>query len=156
MDPETKLAELGYELPEPYKPVASYVPTMRAGDLLFVSGQGPLGPDGSFPNGKVPVDVSLEEAQAAARVCCLNGLAAVKVEMGDLALVKRAVKLTCFVASSPGFNQQSQVANGASELLQEIFGEPGRHARAAVGVAELPMGICVEVDFIFEVAPTSG
>jgi enamine deaminase RidA (YjgF/YER057c/UK114 family) len=151
MDPEARLAELGHTLPTPAAPVAAYVPAVRTGNLVFISGQGPV-KDGKFTaTGKVGRDVTLEEAQEAARVTCLNGLAALKSEIGDLAKVSRVVKLTVFVNSGPGFDQQPFVANGASELLQEIFGEAGRHARSAVGMAELPFGMSVEIEFVFEV-----
>jgi len=146
--PEEKLKELGLELPEAPKPVAAYVPTVRTGNLLFVSGQGPFG---FGPTGKVGAEVTVEQAQDAARVTCLNGLAQIKAAVGDLANVKRIVKLTVFVASAPGFGDQPKVANGASELLQEVFGEAGRHARSAVGVAELPFDIPVEIEFTVEV-----
>jgi enamine deaminase RidA (YjgF/YER057c/UK114 family) len=151
MDPEAKLAELGYTLPTPTPPVAVYVPAVRTGNLVFISGQGPVA-DGAFTaTGKVGRDVTLEEAKDAARLTCLNGLAALKAEVGDLAKVSRVVKLTVFVNSGPGFDQQPSVANGASELLQEVFGEAGRHARSAVGMAELPFDMSVEIEFIFEV-----
>lgn len=149
MHPDERLRELGLTLPEPAAPVAAYVPTVRTGDLLFVSGQGPWGfePLGA----KVGAEVDVRAAQEAARTATLYGLAAVKAEVGDLSTVRRVVKLTVFVASAPGFTDQPLVANGASELLADVFGEAGRHARSAVGVAELPLGIPVEVDFIFEV-----
>lgn len=150
MHPEERLTELGLALPEPPAPVAAYVPCVRAGSLVFVSGQGPFG--GRVVRGRVGDDVSVEDAQEAARDTCLNGLAILKAEIGDLAKLKRVVKLTVYVASAPGFGDQPSVANGASELLQDLFGEPGRHARAAVGVAELPFGIPVEIEFVFEVS----
>lgn len=150
MHPEERLEELGLALPEPPKPVAAYVPAVRSGNLVFVSGQGPFG--SRVSSGKVGADVSVEDAQEAARDTCLNGLAVVKALVGDLSKVTRVVKLTVYVCSAPGFTQQPLVANGASELLQELFGEAGRHARAAVGVAELPFGIPVEIEFVFEVA----
>jgi enamine deaminase RidA (YjgF/YER057c/UK114 family) len=147
--PEERLKELGLTLPEAPKPVAAYVPSVRSGDLVFVSGQGPFG---TGVTGKVGAEVSVEDAQEAARVTCLNGLAVIKAEIGDLARLKRMVKLTVYVASAPGFVEQPKVANGASELLEQIFGEAGRHARAAVGVSELPFGIPVEIEFIAEVS----
>jgi enamine deaminase RidA (YjgF/YER057c/UK114 family) len=150
VDPEGRLAELGITLPAPNPPVAAYVPTVRTGNLVFVSGQGPL-KDGALVTGKVGRDVTVEEAQDAARLTCLAGLAALKAEVGDLNKVSRVVKLTVFVNSAPGFDQQPTVGNGASELLQEVFGEAGRHARSAIGMAELPFNMCVEVEFIFEV-----
>lgn len=149
MHPEERLAQLELTLPEPPKPVAAYVPTVRTGNLVFVSGQGPFA--SRVSSGKVGAEVSIEDAQEAARDTCLNGLAVIKAEIGDLACVKRIVKLNVYVASAPGFTDQPLVANGASELLQELFGEAGRHARAAVGVAELPFGIPVEIEFVVEV-----
>ena len=150
MHPEERLRRLDLELPEPPKPVAAYVPAVRSGNLVFVSGQGPWGPDG-IVMGKVGADLDVERAQGAARLTCLNGLAVVKAEVGDLVRVTRVVQLRVYVASAPGFTDQPKVANGASELLREIFGDRGTHARAAVGVTELPMGICVEIEFVFEV-----
>jgi len=149
VDPEQRLKELGLELPEAPKPVAAYVPTVRTGNLVFVSGQGPFG---AGVTGKVGADVSIEQAQELARVTCLNGLAQIKAEVGDLSRVTRIVKLTVYVASAPGFGDQPKVANGASELLQDVFGDAGRHARAAVGVSELPFGIPVEIEFVVEVS----
>lgn len=148
MTPEDKIAALGLRLPEPAAPVASYVPSVRTGDLLFVSGQGPWGFE---PLGKVGSDVTLDQAAEAARVTCLYGLAAVKAAVGELSRVRRVVKLTVFVNSAPGFIDQPKVANGASDLLQEVFGDAGRHARSAIGMAELPMNIPVEIEFVFEV-----
>lgn len=150
MRPEERLTQLGLKLPEPPKPVAAYVPCVRTGNLVFVSGQGPMG--SRVSSGRVGAEVSVADAQEAARDTCLNGLAVLRAEIGDLANVTRVVKLTVYVASAPGFNDQPQVANGASELLQELFGDSGRHARAAVGVAELPFNIPVEIEFVFEVA----
>lgn len=150
MRPEERLTQLGLTLPEPPKPVAAYVPCVRTGNLVFVSGQGPMG--SRVSSGRVGAEVSVADAQEAARDTCLNGLAVLRAEIGDLANVTRVVKLTVYVASAPGFNDQPQVANGASELLQELFGDSGRHARAAVGVAELPFNIPVEIEFVFEVA----
>lgn len=152
MHPEEKLKELGLELPEPAKAVGSYVPTARTGNLVYVSGQGPWQEDGSLMHGKVGDEIDVETGKKAARTACLYGLAAVKAEIGDLAGVARVVRLGVFVASANGFTRQSQVANGASELLVEVFGDAGWHARAAIGVAELPTGMPVEIDFIFEVS----
>ena len=149
--PEEKLAELGLELPAAPKAMAAYVPTVRTGNLVYVAGQGPWLSGAKAVTGKVPAEVSVEAAQEAARDCCLNGLAALKAEVGSLEAIVRMVKLTVFVASSPGFGDQPKVANGASELLEQILGEAGKHARAAVGVAELPFNIPVEVDFVAEV-----
>jgi enamine deaminase RidA (YjgF/YER057c/UK114 family) len=151
MTPEEKLAELGYTLPEPAAPMAAYVPAVRTGNLVYISGQGPMY-EGKLWTGKVGKDLTQEEAVEAARVTCLNGLAALKAEIGDLSKVTRVVKLLVMVNSAPGFDQQPAVGNGASELLQEVFGDSGRHARSAIGVAELPVNIAVEIEFIFEVA----
>lgn len=150
--PEERITELGLDLPAPTPPVAAYVPAVRTGNLVFISGQGPFR-DGAFTCvGKVGSDVDVETAKKAARQTCLNGLAALKAEIGELSRVTRVVKLTVFVNSAPGFGEQPIVANGASELLQEVFGEPGRHARSAVGMAELPFGMSVEIEFVFEVS----
>ena len=151
MHPEERLAELGLELPEPTQPFAAYVPAVRTGNLVYLSGQGPIRDGQIAYRGKVGADVTPEKAKEAAQLTCLNGLAALKAEIGDLARVTRVVKLTAFVNSAPGFDQQPAVANGASELLQEIFGDAGRHARSAVGTAELPFGISVEIEVVFEV-----
>lgn len=149
--PEARLAELGLELPTPPEPVASYVPAVRSGDLVFISGQGPMRDGKPTALGKVGAEVTLDDAAEAARLTCLNGLAVLKAHIGNLADVVRATKLVVFVNSAPGFDRQPLVANGASELLQDVFGEAGRHARSAVGVSELPFGICVEIEFVFEV-----
>lgn len=151
MNPEDRLAELGLTLPEPTPPVAAYVPTVRTGNLVFISGQGPVRGGSLAFIGKVGAEISVDQAKEAARITCLCGLAALKAEIGDLSNVVRVVKLTVFVNGAPGFDQQPAVANGASELLQEVFGEAGRHARSAVGMAELPFGMPVEIEFVFEV-----
>ncbi len=148
---ETKLAELGLSLPTPAKPVAAYVPTVRTGNLVFVSGQGPSINGEPRYSGRVGAERTLEEGQAAARLCALNGLAAVKAEIGDLDKVKRVVKLLGWVSSAPDFTQQPQVMNGASVLLQDIFGERGKHARSAVSAHVLPNNITVEVEMVVEV-----
>ena len=150
MTPEEKIASLGLTLPSPTPPVAAYVPAVRTGNLVFISGQGPF-KDGQLITGKVGADVDQAAATEAAKFVCLNGLAAVKAEIGELSNITRVVKLTVFVNSAPGFDQQPAVANGASELLQEIFGDIGKHARSAVGMAELPFNMCVEIEFVFEV-----
>ncbi|GAB3000129.1 RidA family protein [Saccharothrix stipae] len=145
-----RLAELGVELPEVAAPVAAYVPAVRTGQLVFTSGQLPFVKGSLAATGKVGGDVSPEEAKAHARTCALNALAAVDALVG-LDKVVRVVKLTGFVASADGFTGQPAVINGASDLLGEVFGEAGQHARAAVGVAELPLGAPVEVDLIVEI-----
>jgi len=149
--PEEQLAKLGLRLPTPVKPVAAYVPTVRAGNLVFVAGQIPMVEGKLARTGQVGKDVTLEEGQHLARTCALNCLAAVKAEVGDLSRVKRVVRVGAFVASADSFTDQPKVANGASELLVEVFGEKGRHARAAVGVNVLPLGAPVEVEMLVEV-----
>ena len=152
MTPEESLAKLGLHLPSVSKPVAAYVPGVRVGDLLWVSGQLPF-VEGKLPKtGRLGEGVTIEEGQAMARTCVLNALAVVKAEAGDLSRVKRVVRVGAFVASADGFTQQPQVANGASELLQQVFGEAGRHARAAVGVNTLPLGAPVEVELLVELS----
>ena len=149
--PEERLTELGLELPEVAKPVAAYVPVVRSGALVFTSGQLPT-VDGELPKtGKVGAEVSADEAKALAERCALNALAAVKAEIGDLARVRRVVKVVGFVASAPGFTGQPGVINGASELLGKVFGEAGAHARSAVGVAVLPLDAPVEVELTVEI-----
>ncbi len=146
-----RLAELGLTLPPVAAPVAAYVPAVRTGNLVFTSGQLPF-VDGALPRtGRVGAEVSAEDAQADARQCALNALAAVDAEVG-LDNVVRVVKLVGFVASAAGFTGQPGVVNGASDLLGDAFGEAGQHARSAVGVAELPLGAPVEVELIVEVA----
>jgi enamine deaminase RidA (YjgF/YER057c/UK114 family) len=146
-----RLRELNLEIPE-RRSYGQYVGAVRAGDLVFVSGAGPRGPDG-FVTGKVGADVDIPAAQEGAKLCVLNCLSALKEEIGDLDNVKRIVKLLGFVNSAPGFTQQPAVMDGASGLLIELFGERGRHARSSVGVAELPMNIAVEVEMVVEAAP---
>jgi enamine deaminase RidA (YjgF/YER057c/UK114 family) len=150
-DPEARLAELGITLPAPYAPVAAYIPTRRTGNLLVVSGQVPLRAGKLIAEGPVPSRVSPDTARECARQCVMNGLAAAKAALGSLAAVRQVVRLGVFVCSDPGFTAQPQVANGASELLVEIFGESGRHARAAVGSVALPLGAPVEVEMLLEV-----
>jgi len=150
--PEEKLAELGLSVPEVAKPVAAYVPAVRSGDHVFTSGQLPMRSGELMMTGKVGGDVSLEEAVTCAQQCALNAIAAVKAEIGDLADVARVVKVVCFVASTPDFTGQPQVANGVSELLGTVFGDRGVHARSAVGVPVLPLDAPVEVELVVEVA----
>jgi enamine deaminase RidA (YjgF/YER057c/UK114 family) len=146
--PEDRLAELGLTLPEPPAAVAAYVPAVVHAGLIWVSGQVPMR-DGGLPRlGLVGRDISVEDAAEEARFCALNALAHLKAAAGSLDRIERIVKLTVFVASSAGFNAQPLVANGASELFQAVFGESGRHARSAVGVAELPLGVPVEVEVV--------
>ena len=152
---EARLKELKIELPSAPKPVASYVPAVRAGNLIFLAGQGPMSAGRPTISGKVGSDLSEEQGNKAARQTVFNLLAALKAEIGSLDRVKRIVKLTGFVNSAPGFTRQPWVVNGASDLLVDIFGEAGKHARSSVGVSELPMNIPVEIELIVEVSPST-
>ena len=146
--PEDRLAELGLTLPDAPPAVAAYVPAVVHGGLVWVSGQVPIR-DGGLPRlGLVGRDISVDEATEEARYCALNALAQIKAAAGSLERVEKILKVTVFVASSDDFHAQPLVANGASELFQQVFGEAGRHARSAVGVAELPLGVPVEVDLV--------
>ncbi|HSG33619.1 MAG TPA: RidA family protein [Sphingomonadaceae bacterium] len=149
---DARLAELGITLPEPAAPVAAYVPAVEAGGLLHISGQLPF-IDGSLVTGRLGEDVSLDEGHAAARACGLMILAQARAALGSLDRVERVVKLGGFVNSTGNFTDQPKVVNGASELMAEIFGEAGKHARSAVGVPVLPLGAAVEVDAILAVRP---
>ena len=149
--PEERLAELGLEVPEVAKPVAVYVPAVRSGNQVFTSGQLPMRAGELMSTGTVGKDVTPEEAYACAQQCALNAIAAVKSVVGDLSNVKRVVKVVGFVASTPDFTGQPGVVNGASELLGQVFGDAGVHARSAVGVAALPLGAPVEVEILVEV-----
>jgi enamine deaminase RidA (YjgF/YER057c/UK114 family) len=149
--PEERLQQLGVSLPSPAVPVAAYVPTVRTGNLVFVSGQVPVVDGAPSHLGHLGGDVDLEAGRDAARTCAINLLAALKAELGELSRVRRVVKVTGFVACTPGFTDMPKVINAASELLGEAFGDAGRHARAAVGVAALPLGVPVEVEAIVEV-----
>ncbi|MGY0538370.1 RidA family protein [Nocardioides sp. YJ-D4] len=149
--PEEVLAELGLSVPDVVPPVAAYIPALRTGDYVFTSGQLPMKDGALLSTGKLGGEVSPEEGVAAAQQCALNALAAVKAEIGDLSLVKRVVKVTCFVASTPDFTGQPGIANGASELLGKVFGDAGRHTRSAVGVPVLPLDAPVEVEIIVEI-----
>jgi enamine deaminase RidA (YjgF/YER057c/UK114 family) len=150
--PEARLAALELSLPTLAAPAGVYIPAVRSGDLVWTSGQLPLVDGVLLATGKVGAEVSAEVARDLAGICALNALAAVKSQLGDLALVRRVVKVVGFVASSPDFTGQPGVINGASELLGAIFGEAGRHARSAVGVAALPLNAPVEVELVVEVA----
>lgn len=149
-NPQERMQELGLELPQVPMPAASYVPAVRTGNLVFTAGQVSFVGGEIHVTGKVGDAVSLEEAQYAARLCALNALAAAASEAGGLDRISRIIKVVGYVASAPGFNGQPQVVNGASDLLGEIFGENGHHARSAVGVVELPLGVPVEVEMIVE------
>ena len=151
MSASDRLAELGLTLPTVAAPVAAYVPAVRTGNLVWTSGQLPF-VDGALPiTGKVGAEVDAGRAQELARTCALNALAAIAAEIGDLDRVRRVVKVVGFVASAPGFFGQPGVINGASELLGQVFGDAGRHARSAVGVAVLPLDAPVEVEVVVEV-----
>ncbi|PJE19776.1 MAG: LysR family transcriptional regulator [Mycobacterium sp.] len=150
MSAKERLTEQGITLPQVVAPVAAYVPAVRTGNLVYTAGQLPF-VDGKLPvTGKVGADVAPDAGKALARVCALNALAAID-SLVDLDSVTRVVKVVGFVASAPGFHGQPGVINGASELLAEVFGDNGKHARSAVGVAELPLGAPVEVELIVEV-----
>lgn len=145
-----RLAELGIELPQAAAPVAAYVPVVVAGSLAHVSGQLPF-VESKLVTGRLGEDVSLDQGYAAARACGLMILAQLEAALGSLDRVERVIKLGAFVNSTPGFTDQPKVANGASELMAEVFGEAGKHARSAVGVPVLPLGAAVEVDAIVAV-----
>ena len=151
MSIDNRLAELGIDLPQAAAPVAAYVPTVQTGGLLHISGQISFTEDGSLIKGRLGDDVDLDGGMAAARRCGIMLLAQIKAALGSLDRVERVVKLGVFVNSAPGFTDQPKVANGASELMQEVFGDAGKHARSAVGVAALPLGVAVEVDAIVAV-----
>ncbi len=150
---DARLAELGISLPEPVAPVANYVPYVITGNLVFISGQVPMVDGKPAVTGKLGAEVSIEDGQRAARICALNVLAQLKAACGgDLDKVRRCVRLGNFVASAPSFSDQPKVANGASDLMVEVFGDAGRHARAAVGSVALPLNVAVEVEAVFEIA----
>jgi enamine deaminase RidA (YjgF/YER057c/UK114 family) len=148
--PEDRLAELGLSVPEVAAPVAAYIPAVRSGGHVFTSGQLPMREGQLMRSGKVGGEVTQEEAVECARQCALNALAAVRAEVGELSSITRVVKVVVFVASTPDFTGQPLVANGVSELLGEVFGEVGRHARSAVGVPVLPLDAPVEVEMVVE------
>lgn len=150
--PEERLSALGLSLPDVVPPVASYVPAVRVGDLVWTSGQLPIADGALLATGKVGAEVTPEVAVGLARTCALNALAAVASVSGGLSAVRRVVKVVGFVASSPGFTGQPAVINGASDLLGEVFGAAGVHARSAVGVAVLPLDAPVEVEVVFSLA----
>jgi enamine deaminase RidA (YjgF/YER057c/UK114 family) len=151
--PESRLEELGIELPASPAPAGAYVPATQTGNLVFTAGQLPLEAGELTLRGKVGDTVSVDQAREAARLCAMNALAAASTQTGGVAGISRIVKVTGFVASAPGFNEQPQVINGASEFLGEVFGDAGLHARSAVGVAELPMDAPVEVELVVETVP---
>ena len=150
-DVEARIQELGIELPEVGAPVANYVNTVRVGNLVFTSGKGPQQPDGTYVTGKVGADLTTEQGYEAARLTAIQQLASLKAELGDLNKVKRVVKVLGMVNAAPDFTEQSQVINGFSDLMVEVFGEKGKHARSAVGMGSLPSGIACEIEMIVEV-----
>ncbi len=150
MNYESKISEMGFSLPEAPTPLAAYVAGIKSGNLVFTAGQVPL-KDGKIAfQGKLGKEITVEDGQKAAQISCLNCLSVVKKQIGDLQKVKQILKVTVFVASSEGFTDQPKVANGASEMLVEIFGEKGKHVRSAVGVSELPLNSAVEIEMIVE------
>jgi enamine deaminase RidA (YjgF/YER057c/UK114 family) len=149
--PEERLAALGLVVPDVVLPVAAYVPAVRTGSYVYTAGQLPMRDGELMRTGKVGSEVGVDEANECARQCTLNALAAVRSQVGDLSAVTRVVKVVGFVASAPGFTAQPQVVNGASELLGQVFGDSGQHARSAVGVAVLPLDAPVEIEMIVEV-----
>ncbi len=151
MSAEDRLKSLGLTLPPAPRPVASYVPAVRCGSLLFLSGILPMHDGKPAWTGKLGRDLTVEQGADAARLACLNALAVIKAEVGSLDAVKKVVRLGGHVASAEGFTQQPAVVNGASDLLVAVFGEAGRHARLALGAAELPLGAAVELELIVEV-----
>ncbi|MDE0754924.1 MAG: RidA family protein [Woeseiaceae bacterium] len=152
-DPEARLKELGIELPAPPSPVANYVNGVRTGNLIFLAGKGPKRADGSEITGKLGAEISIETGYEGARLTAINQLAVLKAMLGDLSKVKRVVKVLGMVNSTPDFVEQPAVINGFSDLIVEVFGDRGRHARAAVGMASLPRGQSVEIEMIVEVEP---
>ena len=153
---EARLRELGLELPPVPVPVAEYVPAKRVGDLVYVSGQGPIRDGKPVYVGRVGAEVSLEEAYKAAQLCALNCLAAVKSVVGSLDVVEEIVQVRGFVNSAPDFYAQPKVVNGASELLVKIFGERGRHVRVAIGTSNLPDNIPIEIEMVLRIKRDAG
>lgn len=153
MSAEQRIVELGIEVPQLFPPAGLYVAAVRTGDLLFTAGAGPVRADGSIVTGKVGRDLDVDEAHAAARLTGLQLLAAMRAELGSLDRVARIVKILGMVNGAPGFNRTPQVIDGCSELFIEVFGEDGRSARSAVGMAELPFDIAVEIEAVVEIRP---
>ena len=152
MTPEEKIKELGFELPQAPSPLGSYLPSLRAGNLVFLSGILPLKNGKLYMSGKVGEDLNLAEAQECARIAVMNALSALKNQIGYLDKVRRCVKVTGYVSSAATFFEQPHVMNAASDLLYSIFGESGKHVRSAVGTSVLPMNAPIEIEFIFEVS----
>ena len=151
VDPEANVRELGISLPAPAPPVANYVKAVRTGNLLFLSGHGPAWPEGTNITGKVGEELSIEDGQLAARMTGISILATLKAELGNLNRVRRIVKVLGMVNSAPDFEEHPQVINGFSNLMVEVFGDRGRHARSAVGMGSLPFDIPVEIEVVVEV-----
>jgi len=151
LNPEAKLAEMGIELPKPPPPVANYVRAVRTGNLVFLAGHGPLKPEGGYVTGRLGKDLTVEEGYKAARLTGIALLASLRAEIGSLDRVRRIVQVQGMVNSTPDFTDQSKVINGCSDLMVEIFGERGKHARAAVGMVSLPIGLAVEILMVVEV-----
>ncbi len=154
--PEARLKALGIQLPPAPKPLASYVPAVRTGNLVFLAGQGPLADGKPTVTGKVGAELSEEQGNKAARATMLTLLAVLRQEIGSLDRVRRVVKLVGWVNSAPGFTRQPWVINGASDLLIEVFGDAGKHARSSLGANELPLNIPVEIELVVEVMPDPG
>ncbi len=150
-DAETALKNLGIKLPQPPKPVANYVSAVRTGNLIFLAGAGPRKEDGTYITGRLGQDLSIDQGYQAARLTGINQLAVLKSELGDLNKVKRIVKVTGMVNSAASFTDQPKVVNGFSDLMVQVFGDRGKHARAAVGMVALPMNIAVEIEAVVEV-----
>jgi enamine deaminase RidA (YjgF/YER057c/UK114 family) len=149
---EEKIKSLNIVLPNPPKPAGAYIPVVKSGNTVYVSGQIPIEDDGTVAfKGKVPSVQSLEQAQKAAKLCAVNALAQLKSELGSLDKISKILRVSGFVNSEPDFTEQPKVINAASDLLFEIFGEKGKHSRIAVGVASLPLGATVEIDMIVEI-----
>ena len=151
MEIENRLKEIGIELPSPVKPVANYVTTVQTGNLVFTSGHGPVNVSGDLQTGQLGADMTVEEGYQSARLVGLGLISTFKDALGDLDRIKRVVKVVGFVNSTPAFLDHPKVINGVSDLLVEVFGDKGRHARSAVGMVQLPGGIPVEVEVIVEV-----
>lgn len=150
-NPEDKLKELNIELPVIGKPMANYVHAVRTGNLLFLAGKGPSKPDGSYITGKIGADLTIEQGQEAARLTAINQLAVLKAEIGDLSKVKRIIKVLGMVNCNSDFKDHPKVINGFSDLMVEVFGDKGKHARSAVGMGSLPNNMAVEIELIVEV-----
>jgi enamine deaminase RidA (YjgF/YER057c/UK114 family) len=148
---EEKFKEMGIEIPEAPKPLASYIPVIKTGNLIFTAGQIPMANGELKYKGKVGREISLEDGIKAAELCVINCLSVIKSELINLDKIKRIIKVTVFVSSADGFTDQPKVANGASDLLVKVFGENGKHVRSAVGVNELPIGSAVEIEMVVEV-----